>query len=144
MHSVDIAMALTFVVIASTVILYALERYAIETVALGSVSAFIVIFSIVPVNMPDGTPVSSGDFLAGFANPALITVICLLIIGQGLFQTDALEGPAKTIVRMTRGRSQHATIPILIVVAGLSAFLNNTPVVVMFLPILTAVAATVG
>lgn len=144
MHSVDIAMALTFVVIASTVVLYALERYAIETVALGSVSAFIVIFSVIPVNMPDGTPVTTGDFLAGFANPALITVICLLIIGQGLFQTDALEGPAKTIVRMTRGRSQHATIPILIVVAGLSAFLNNTPVVVMFLPILTAVAATVG
>ncbi|CTQ54349.1 potassium transporter peripheral membrane component [Roseibium album] len=144
MHSVDIAMTLTFVVIASTVVLYALERWAIETVALGSVSAFIVIFSVFPVVTPDGTSVTTGDFLAGFANPALITVICLLIIGQGLFQTDALEGPAKAIVRMTRGRSQRAAIPILIVVAILSAFLNNTPVVVMFLPILTAVAATVG
>ena len=144
MHSVDIAMALTFLVIASTVVLYALERYPIETVALGSVSAFIVIFSIIPVQTPDGTPVTTGDFLSGFANPALITVICLLIIGQGLFQTDALEGPAKAIVRMTRGRSQRAALPILIVVAILSAFLNNTPVVVMFLPILTAVAATVG
>ncbi|MES0879432.1 SLC13 family permease [Roseibium sp. SCP14] len=144
MHSIDIAMALTFVVIASTVVLYALERYSIEAVALGSVSAFIVIFSIFPVTTADGTSVTTADFLAGFANPALITVICLLIIGQGLFQTDALEGPAKTIVRMTRGRSQRAAIPILIAVAVLSAFLNNTPVVVMFLPILTAVAATVG
>ncbi|WP_323054729.1 SLC13 family permease [Roseibium salinum] len=77
-------------------------------------------------------------------NPALITVICLLVIGQGLFQTDALEGPAKAIVRMSRGRSHWAATPILIVVAILSAFLNNTPVVVMFLPILTAVAATTG
>jgi di/tricarboxylate transporter len=144
MHSIDIAMALTFVVIASTVVLYALERYSIEAVALGSVSAFIVIFSIFPVTTADGQAVTTADFLAGFANPALITVICLLIIGQGLFQTDALEGPAKSIVRMTRGRSQRATIPILIAVAVLSAFLNNTPVVVMFLPILTAVAATVG
>ncbi|MEM9635288.1 MAG: SLC13 family permease [Pseudomonadota bacterium] len=144
MHSIDIAMALTFVVIASTVVLYALERYSIEAVALGSVSAFIVIFSIFPVTTADGQPVTTADFLAGFANPALITVICLLIIGQGLFQTDALEGPAKSIVRMTRGRSQRATIPILIAVAVLSAFLNNTPVVVMFLPILTAVAATMG
>ena len=144
MHSVDIAMALTFLVIASTVILYALERYPIETVALGSVTAFIVIFSVVPVETPDGKSVTTADFLVGFANPALVTVICLLIIGQGLFQTDALEGPAKAIVRMTRGRSAFATIPILLAVAVLSAFLNNTPVVVMFLPILTAVAATVG
>jgi di/tricarboxylate transporter len=144
MHSVDIAMALTFVVIASTVVLYALERYAIETIALGSVSAFIVIFSLFPVERPDGSFISTGDFLSGFSNPALITVICLLIIGQGLFQTDALEGPAKAIVKMTRGRSLRAAIPVLLTVAALSAFLNNTPVVVMFLPILTAVAATVG
>jgi di/tricarboxylate transporter len=144
MHSVDIAMALTFVVIASTVVLYALERYAIETIALGSVSAFIVIFSVFPVEKANGALIGAGDFLAGFANPALITVICLLIIGQGLFQTDALEAPAKAIVRMTRGRSLRAAIPVLLTVAALSAFLNNTPVVVMFLPILTAVAATVG
>jgi len=137
-------MALTFVVIASTVVLYAMERYAIETIALGSVSAFIVIFTVFPVEQANGAFVGAGDFLAGFANPALITVICLLIIGQGLFQTDALEGPAKTIVRMTRGRSLRAAIPVLLTVAALSAFLNNTPVVVMFLPILTAVAATVG
>ncbi|WP_298958065.1 SLC13 family permease [uncultured Roseibium sp.] len=144
MHSVDIAMALTFLVIASTVFLYALERYPIETIALGSVSAFIVIFSVFPVTSPDGDPITTADFLTGFANPALITVICLLIIGQGLFQTDALEGPAKIIVQMSRGHSARAAIPILIIVAVLSAFLNNTPVVVMFLPILTAVAATVG
>jgi di/tricarboxylate transporter len=144
MLSVDIAMALTFVVLTATVVLYALERYPIETVALGSVTSFIVIFSLIPVFRSDGTRVATGDFLQGFANPALITVICLLIIGQGLFQTDALEGPAKAIVRWTRGRSKWATAPILLAVAVLSAFLNNTPVVVMFLPILTAVAVTAG
>ncbi|QDG78217.1 SLC13 family permease [Labrenzia sp. PHM005] len=144
MHSIDIAMVLTFVVIAATVVLYALERYPIETVALGSVSAFIVLFTVIPVTQSDGSLVTTSDFLTGFANPALITVICLLIIGQGLFQTDALEGPAKAIVKWTRGKSQWAVIPILLVVAVLSAFLNNTPVVVMFLPILTAVAASAG
>lgn len=144
MVSIDIAMALTLVVIAATVVLYALERYPIETVALGSVSAFIVLFSLIPVHKTDGSLVATADFLIGFANPALITVICLLIIGQGLFQTDALEAPAKTIVRLTKGRARWAMVPILFVVAVLSAFLNNTPVVVMFLPILTAVAATTG
>jgi len=143
MTSIDMAMALTFVVIASTVVLYAIERFAIETVALGSVVALIIVFTLFPVQTGEG-PVTTADFLMGFANPALITVICLLIIGQGLFQTDALEAPAKLIVRWTRGRSHIAVIPILLTVAVLSAFLNNTPVVVMFLPILSAVAATMG
>jgi di/tricarboxylate transporter len=143
MDSVDIAMTLTFVVIASTVILYALERYAIEVIALGSVVSLAAIFTVFPVETAKG-PVTTGDFLLGFANPALITVLCLLIIGQGLFQTNALENPAQAIVRWVRGRSQLATIPVLLAVAGLSAFLNNTPVVVMFLPILSAIAATMG
>ena len=143
MDLADIAMALTFMVIASTVVLYASERFPIETIALGSVVSLIVIFTIIPVGTADG-PVTTADFLVGFANPALITVICLLIIGQGLFQTDALEKPAKAVVRWTRGRSQLAAVPILVIVGFLSAFLNNTPVVVMFLPILSAVAATLG
>lgn len=136
-------MTLTFVVIASTVVLYALERYSIEIIALGSVVSLAAIFTLFPVTTDRG-PVTTADFLVGFANPALVTVICLLIIGQGLFQTNALEGPAQAIVRWVRGRSHLATIPVLIAVAVLSAFLNNTPVVVMFLPILTAVAATMG
>jgi len=140
---IDFPMALTFLVLVSTVVLYATERYAIEVIALGSVVAFMAIFTIFPVEM-DGTPVVPADFLVGFSNSALITVICLLIIGQGLFQTDALEYPAKMIVRWSRGRSHLATVPVLLAVAVLSAFLNNTPVVVMFLPILSAVAATMG
>ncbi|MTI42390.1 TrkA family protein [Roseibium hamelinense] len=143
MQSIDIAMALTFLVLASTVVLYAVEKYAIELVALGSVAAFVVIFTLFPVETGSGR-VTTDDFLIGFANPALITVICLLIIGQGMFQTDALEPTAKYIVKWTRGRSALAILPVLVVVALLSAFLNNTPVVVMFLPILSAVAATLG
>jgi len=143
MESFDLPMALTFLVIVSTVVLYAIERFPIELVALGSVVALMGIFQIFPAES-GGVPIGPADFLAGFANPALITVLCLLIIGQGLFQTNALEKPAKTIVRWTRGRSGLATVPILLVVGILSAFLNNTPVVVMFLPILSAVAATMG
>lgn len=143
MQAIDIPMALTFLVIAATVILYATERYSIELVALGSVVAFMVIFAIYPASGPDG-PLTPASLLAGFSNPAVVTVICLLIIGQGLFQTDALEKPAQALVKWSRGRSQMATIPVLLVVAALSAFLNNTPVVVMFLPILSAVAATMG
>lgn len=139
----DPAMLLTFVVIVVTVVLYAMERLALEVVALGSVVAFLLIFTFFQPADPSVT-VSASELLSGFANPALVTVICLLIVGQGLFQTDALEKPAKIIVDATRKRPILAAVPILIAVAVISGFLNNTPVVVMFLPILSAVAAAQG
>ena len=138
----DPAMILTFVVIVFTIVLYALERVALEAVALGSVVAFLLIFSV--FEPATGGTIGPSELLAGFANPALVTVICLLIVGQGLFQTDALERPAKIIVDATRRRPVLAAAPILIAVAVISGFLNNTPVVVMFLPILSAVAAAQG
>ncbi|QGZ33106.1 SLC13 family permease [Stappia indica] len=139
----DPAMLLTFVVIVVTVVLYAMERLALEVVALGSVVAFLLIFTFF---QPADASVTIGasELLSGFANPALVTVICLLIVGQGLFQTDALEKPAKIIVDATRKRPVLAAMPILVAVAVISGFLNNTPVVVMFLPILSAVAAAQG
>ncbi|MFD1694656.1 SLC13 family permease [Roseibium aestuarii] len=139
MQALDLPMTLTFLVIGVTIVLYAMERYAIETVSVGAVVAFLVLFTLFP-----NEAVTPTGLLSGFANPALITVTSLLIIGQGLFQTDALERPAKLIVRWTRGRSGLATVPVLCLVGFLSAFLNNTPVVVMFLPILSAVAITMG
>ncbi|MBC2859315.1 SLC13 family permease [Stappia sp. 28M-7] len=139
----DPAMLLTFVVIVITVVLYAMERLALEVVALGSVVAFLLIFSFFQPADPSVT-IGASELLSGFANPALVTVTCLLIVGQGLFQTDALEKPAKIIVDATRKRPVLAAMPILIAVAVISGFLNNTPVVVMFLPILSAVAAAQG
>ena len=144
MMPADPAMILTFVVIVVTIGLYALERYALEAVALSAVVALLVIFSVFPVPTATGEDFGAAEILAGFANPALVTVICLLIVGQALFQTNALETPAKIVVTATRRFPHLATIPILVGVAIISGFLNNTPVVVMFLPILSAVAAAQG
>lgn len=143
MQALDLPMALTFMVLLATVVLYATERYSIESIALGSVVAFLAIFTVYPVTTADG-PVDATDFLVGFANPALVTVICLLIIGQGLFQTDALEKPASLLMKWSRGKTEIAVLVVLLIVACLSAFLNNTPVVVMSLPLLSALAATRG
>ena len=143
MTVVDLQMALTFVVIAATIVLYAMERFRIEAVALGSVIALIVIFTLLPLETETGR-LGPADFLAGFANPALITVMALLTIGQALFQTDALDKPTQLLLRLFRGSKIGATTPLLLVVGAISAFLNNTPVVVMFLPVLVALANAQG
>ncbi|MCA1297234.1 SLC13 family permease [Stappia indica] len=146
MTPADLPMLLTLLVIVVTIVLYAIDRFTLEFIALGSVVALLAIFSF-PWAASNGQPaptIGPADLLAGFANPALITVICLLIIGQALFQTDALDKPAKLMVKATRRYPFVAAGAILATVAVTSGFLNNTPVVVMFLPILSAVAAAQG
>ena len=82
--------------------------------------------------------------LAGFSNDALVTVLAMLIVGQGLFQTDALERPAAMLARLGGRSGMGAVIIVLFAAMVTSAVVNDTPVVVMFLPIITAVAATRG
>ncbi|MEL6752122.1 MAG: SLC13 family permease, partial [Pseudomonadota bacterium] len=132
-------MVATFVVIVATIFAYASERYSIEGISLASLAVLLLIFSIVP--QPAAREVGSTDLLMGFANPALLTVLALLVVGQALFATDALEAPAAWLAKVG-GNSVPRTVFVLLASALLlSAFLNNTPVVVMFIPIIVAIAA---
>ncbi len=132
-------MWLTFVVITFTIVAFATEKWSIEGISLATIVSLLVIFTLLPQNTE--TPVQPADLLAGFANPALITVLALLVIGQALFNTDALEEPARLLSR-AGGSSATRTIVILLASAMVtSAFLNNTPVIVMFIPIVAAIAA---
>ncbi|MDY8109594.1 SLC13 family permease [Fulvimarina sp. 2208YS6-2-32] len=130
----------TYGLIALSVVGYAVERWPIEAVAAASLSLFLLFFAAVPYTDADGATISTADLLSGFANPALITVMSLLIVGQGLFATDAMSRPAQLLTRLG-GATGGSTIVVVLVAAGiLSAFLNNTPVVVIFIPILTVIA----
>ncbi len=130
----------TYLVIAATVVAYASERFSLELVALSSLSALLALFSLFPFTGQAGL-LTVDQLLAGFANPALATVLALLIVGQGLFATDALDSVSSFISKIG-GSSGYRSIAITLIVAGvLSAVLNNTPVVVIFIPIITLMAA---
>jgi len=77
---------------------------------------------------------------AGFSNPALLAVLGLLVVGQAVVQTGALNEVASIIARISRNNALVSLVLCLIVVMGISAVLNNTPVVVIFIPILAALA----
>lgn len=135
----NIHMWLTFVVIVCTIVAFASEKWSIEGISLATIVSFLSIFVFIPQS--SSNPVEAPDLLLGFANPALITVLALLVIGQALFNTDALEAPADALSKIG-GSNAKRTIVVLLVTAGVtSAFLNNTPVVVMFIPIVVAIAA---
>ncbi len=138
----NLHMWVTFAIILCTVVAFAVERWAIEVVSLAAVVGFVLLFSIVP--MSGDLTISPADLIAGFANPALATVLALLLIGQALFNTDALELPTKWISNLGGSNGKRTIIILLVVAAITSAFLNNTPVVVMFIPIVVAIATQRG
>ncbi|MCB1488927.1 MAG: SLC13 family permease, partial [Bauldia sp.] len=144
MAATTILMWLTFAMIIAMVVAYALERWSIELVSIASVVAWLILFWAGPMVLGVESPLKPDALLAGFSNQALITVLAMLVVGQGLFQTDALERPAAILARAGGGTGLGAVVLILFVAMVTSAFVNDTPVVVMFLPIVTAIAATRG
>lgn len=139
----DVAMWLTFIVIATSIVLYATERFSIEAISLGVIASYLVVFVVLDLPAAMGT-IDADDILSGFSNPGLITILALLIVGQGLFHTDALERPAQAMVDFVKGHGFAAVMVVFVVIGALSAFLNNTPVVVMFLPLMSALAGSLG
>ncbi|MEJ8573690.1 SLC13 family permease [Microbaculum marinum] len=137
----DFHMWATFAIIAVAIVAYVTEKTPIEITGVGVVVAFLLLFQLFPYPNPDGSGLfGAEELLAGFANPALFTILALLVIGQGLFQTGALDGLAQRIGHWGGGRNNATLAAVLIVTGILSAFMNNTPVVVLMLPVLGAVA----
>ncbi|MEW5423257.1 SLC13 family permease [Amorphus sp. 3PC139-8] len=139
----DLGMWLTFGVIAVSVVLYATERYSIEGISLGVIVAFLLIFPVAGI-APGAQKLDATALISGFANPGLITILALLVVGQGLFHTDALERPARGMVVLVDRFGGLAIAGVLVAIGALSAFMNNTPVVVMFLPVIASVGAAVN
>ncbi|MEM6849115.1 MAG: SLC13 family permease [Pseudomonadota bacterium] len=133
----DAAMAAVFAIILGSTVLYATEQYSIEAISLAVIALYVLLFVVLGVTPAQG-PLGIADIVRGFANPGLITVLALLVVGQGLFHTDALERPAQWLVRAVSRYRQVGMAIALIAIGALSAFLNNTPVVVMFIPIMAA------
>ena len=134
-------MWITLGVIAAAVVAYASERLPIELVSATVVSALLLVFHVRPVPAPDGSNMlDAGALLAGFANPALIAVLALLVIGQGMVRTGALDHAVRRLVAFRRHHPAATIALTLLSVIFLSAVLNNTPVVVIFIPIMTALA----
>ena len=80
--------------------------------------------------------------LSGFANPSLIAVLALLVMGQGLIHTDSLRFVTNLLVFKRPAFVWISVILILVFVMVLSAFMNNTPLVIIAIPIIQSLLHT--
>ena len=132
--------ALLFVV--GAIAMYTLEKVPMEYVSIGILTLLMVFFYFFPVLGPSNENLlRPATILAGFANPALIAVMALLVVGQGMVNTRALDQMAQSVFQSSVVHPAVAMVLSLFFVLSISAFLNNTPVVVIFIPIMQALAA---
>lgn len=129
----------TFAVIAGAVVLYASERFELERVSIGLILLLMLLFHFWPLDAPRGS-IGAREVLAGFADPALFSVLALLVVGQGLVRTGALDNPLHRLTADRKVGDRTLFWLALLSVPVLSAFMNNTPVVVVFIPFITALA----
>jgi len=79
---------------------------------------------------------STSETLGGFSNDGMATVAVLYIVVTGLRQTGALNWISQQVLGVPK-RQTTALLRLTVPVMGLSAFLNNTPVVAMFIPVVS-------
>ena len=135
-------MWVTFAIILAALALYAWERTPMEVTSVGVICVLLLFFHFFPITGDGGANrLEAKRILLGFANPALITVVALLVMGQGMVRTGVLDRGARLVLGLGGGGAWLPLALTLAAVLVVSAFLNNIPVVIIFIPIMQALAA---
>lgn len=119
--------------------LFRRDDLPLETSSLVVIAILCLMFALFPFSM-DGVHFEPSSLFFGFGHEALITVCSLMIIGHGIVRTGALEPIGRYLAKLWKISPSLSLLLTLILGATLSAFVNNTPIVVLLLPILISVS----
>ena len=124
-------------------IAFARGRMSVEIVSLLTIAVIAVGLYFFP--LPDTKPTDGLALaFAGFGHYALITICALMIMGRGLVVTGALEPAAHFLERVFKYNLQLGLLVSLLIAFTLSMGVNDTPVLVLLLPIFVSLAARGG
>ncbi len=87
---------------------------------------------------------TSEDLVQSFSNPAPVTIASMFIMSAALVRTGVLDELARALIKAVGKRPIAASVGFMIVVAALSAFMNNTPLVMLMIPVALALAGQLG
>jgi di/tricarboxylate transporter len=120
-------------ILIATLYLLISERIPIDLTAIGIMVALTVTGLLAPA-----------EAVAGFANPAVITVGAMFLISRAMIRTGTVEYIGRKVLEWTLGRPALAMVLVLLIATVASAFINNTPVVVLFIPVVMSMGCRFG
>lgn len=118
---------LTLAILAGAVFLFITEKLPVDVVALLVLSSLLVTGVLTPAQA-----------LSGFSSPATLTVAAMFVLSSGLQRSGALYSLGNALARIRW--SWLFTLVMMLLIAVISAFVNNTAAVAVFLPLVTAAA----
>ena len=113
--------------------LFVSETYPTEVTAIGGV-AVLLLTGVLPYEAALGV----------LSNPAPWTIAAMFVVMGAMVRTGALDAFTRYAQNQVERRPRRAIVGILLVVVIASAFMNNTPVVVVMLPVFVQIAKSLG
>ncbi len=127
------AAIIALIIIGLSVVLFATELLSVDLVALLAMTLLILTGVITPQQGVDG-----------FSNKATITVAFMFVLSAALLKTGALQYLAQRLSNVFRHDFNSGIMLMMILIAVISAFVNNTPVVAVFIPVVIQIAHSSG
>ena len=121
--------ALLLIILLIALIFFSLERFPADIVALGTLAA-LILTGLLPLDVA----------FAGFASETVIILFGLLVLSTALVRTGVVELIGRSIQRQTGNNYNRLFLTIMAVPAALSAFMSNTAVTALFVPVTFALA----
>ncbi|MCW9041670.1 MAG: SLC13 family permease, partial [Flavobacteriales bacterium] len=126
----DFNTIITIVLLLGAFILFISEVLSVDLVALLIMAAFVLFGVITPE-----------EGISGFSNKATITVAFMFVLSAALLKTGALQVLALRLSSIFRKNFYLGMGLMMLLIAFFSAFVNNTPVVAIFIPIIIQIAS---
>jgi len=122
---------------------FASGRAKVEIISLltiGVIALGLYFFPLPETHPNDGLKLA----FEGFGHYALITICALMVMGRGLVETGALDPAARALTKVWRINKSFGLLVTLTLAMMLSMMINDTPVLVLLLPIMVRLAAEGG
>lgn len=120
-------------ILAGMFVLFLRETYPVEVTAIGG-AALMIVLGLLPV----------GDGIAVLSNAAPWTIVLMFLIMGGLVRTGAVELVVRTAERHVGDRPKMTIVVLFGFIAVASAFMNNTPLVAVMIPVVMQMALRLG
>jgi di/tricarboxylate transporter len=117
------------VAVAAVVFYLLVSNQAAPDVSLGLGAGALMTLGLFSSRLP-----SANDVASAFGNEALLTIAALFVVAAGLTDTGAIHLVTERVLGRPKSDTD-AQVRLIVPVAGISAFINNTPVVAMFMPV---------
>ena len=115
------------------------DRLQIGTVCLAVLILLPALFFVFPMQ-----GVEPYRFFGGFGHPALVAICSLMILGRSLVLTGALDPAARQLAWLVARAPWLALLVVLVGAAAMSGFVNDTPLVVLLIPLLATALRRAG